>query len=127
MSKFINNLNNYIEHHKIKNTFISKISGIEKNKLSRLLNGKQDIQYEDMEKLAKSLGKDIKYFMQENLVLTKPLYEDTTSIAFYMGSIDDEKKELANVIFDFLEHVDAILGVKKKIEKDSFEVSSYEL
>ncbi|SNT11395.1 hypothetical protein SAMN05446037_104124 [Anaerovirgula multivorans] len=126
MSKFIQNLNDYIEHYNIKNSFIVKLTGIEKNKFSRLLNGKQDIQYEDMEKIANSLGKEISYFMQENLMLTQPQYEESTSIAFYMGAVDEAKKELANQIFDFLEHIDAVLGIQKKIDQDALEVLDYE-
>lgn len=126
MSKFIKNLNYYIEHYNIKNSFIVKMTGIEKNKFSRLLNGKQDIQYEDMEKISVSLGKETTYFMQENLNLTKTQYEDSTSIAFYMGAVDEEKKELANQVFDFLENIDAILGIQKKINQDILEVFDYE-
>ena len=125
MSTFIKNLNKYIEHHGIKNNFISKISGIENNKLYSLLNGIQDIKYEEMDIIAKSLGKDIKYFMQENLDLSEPIYEDKNCITFQTGSVDDEKRELAKNAFDFLEHVDAILGVRKKIEKDSLKISDY--
>lgn len=126
MSKFIHNLSKYIEHYGIKNSFIVKLTGIEKNKFSRLLNGKQDIQYEDMEKISKCLAKEASFFMQDNLKLTQSQYEESTSIAFYMGSVDESKKELANQIFDFLEHIDAILGIQKKIDRDSLEVFDYE-
>lgn len=126
MSKFIQNLSQYIEHYRIKNNFIVKLTGIEKNKFSRLLNGKQDIQYEDMEKISKCLGKEVSFFMEDNMSLTQSKYEESTSIAFYMGAVDESKKELANQIFDFLEHVDAILGIQKKIDKDSCEVLNYE-
>lgn len=125
MSKFIKNLNDYIEHYNIKNSFIVKMTGIEKNKFSRLLNGKQDIQYEDMEKISVSLGKETTYFMQENLNLTKTQYEDSTDIGFYMGAVDEEKKELANQIFDLLDNIDAILGIQKKIDKDSLKLVDY--
>jgi len=126
MTKFMKNLNEYLTHYNIKNSFVSKITGIEKNKLSRLLNNKQGILYEDMELIAKSLGKDISYFMQENLTLKSSGYEEATSIAFYMGAVDEDKKILANEVFDFLEHVDAILGIQKKIDKNALEVVDYE-
>lgn len=125
MSKFIKNLNEYIEYYNIKNSFIVKLTGIEKNKFSRLLNGKQDLQYEDMEKISKSLGKEVSYFIQEELVLFQPEYEESTSIVFYMGDGDEEKKELANEIFDFLENIDAILGIQKKVDQDVLEVFDY--
>jgi transcriptional regulator with XRE-family HTH domain len=125
MTKFINNLNLYIDHYNIKKSFIIKCTGIEKNKFSRLLNGKQGILYEDMEAIAKVLDKEVSYFMQEHLELTAADYKETTLIGFYMGSPDEDKKELANQVFDFLEHVDAILGVRKKMEKDALEVLDY--
>lgn len=125
MSKFIKNINDYIEYYNLKNSFIVKHTGIEKNKFSRLLNGKQDIQYEDMEKISNILGKEITYFMQENLNLTKTKYEDSTAIEFYMGDVDEAKKELANQIFDLLDNIDAILGIQKKIDKDSLKLVDY--
>ncbi|MDK2984757.1 MAG: hypothetical protein PWQ96_399 [Clostridia bacterium] len=125
MGDFINNLNKYINHYGIKKSFIIKQTGIEKNKFSRLLNKKQDILYEDMYTISKVLGKDISYFMQENLDLFSTDYKDSTFIAFYMGTADESKKELANNVFDFLEHIDAILGIRKKLKKDALEVLDY--
>lgn len=125
MSKFIKNLNEYIENYNIKNSFIVKLTGIEKNKFSRLLKGKQDIQYEDMERISKSLGKEVSYFIQEELVLFQPEYEESTSMVFYMGDGDEDKKELANEIFDFLENIDAVLGIQKKVDQDALEVFDY--
>lgn len=125
MSNFIDNINDYINHHGIKKTFIAKRSDIEKNKLSRLLNGKQDILQEDMVKIASVLGKSIEYFMQGELNLQMPDYKDDTSIAFYMGTPDEGKRKLANQTFDFLEHIDVILGMRKKLEKDALEVYDY--
>lgn len=126
MSKFIDNISNYIEHYKIKKNFISKKTGIEQNKLSRILNNIQDVNYEDMTVISKALNKDITYFMQESLILEKASYVESTSISFYMGAVDDGKKQLANIIFDFLENVDAIMGIQKKIDKDALEISTHE-
>lgn len=127
MANFIQNVIEYMGHFKLKNNFVANLAGIEKNKLSRLLNGKQDIQYEDMEAIAKALGQEINYFMQEKLILKQPGYAESTSIAFYMGAVDEEKEQLANQIFDFLEHVDAVLGIRKKINKAALEVHDYKL
>lgn len=125
MVAFIKNLNKYIEHYNIKNSYIIKHTGIEKSKFYRLLNGKQDIQYQDMELISSVLGKEISYFMQDNLDLKSTDYKEATSIGFYLGSPDESKKEMVNQVFDFLEHIDAILGIKKKIAKDALEVSNY--
>ncbi|AEV69879.1 helix-turn-helix transcriptional regulator [Acetivibrio clariflavus] len=122
---FIQNFNEYIDHYGIKQAFIVKRTGIEKNKLSRILNSVQPVTYEDMQSLSNALDKDIKYFLQEKLDLSTPDYKDSASIAFYMGAVDENKEKLANQVFDLLEHIDAILGVRRKLQKDALEVSDY--
>lgn len=119
MTTFIENVNKYLAHYKIKNSFLVKMTKIEKNKLSRLLTEKQNVQLEDMEAISKALSKNISYFMQETLGLQKVEYKEDAHIAFYMGEVDEKKKALANDVFDFLENVDAILGFEKKMKKKS--------
>lgn len=46
-------------------------------------------------------------------------------MVFYMGDGDEDKKELANEIFDFLENIDAVLGIQKKVDQDALEVFDY--
>lgn len=123
---FVQNLNKYISHYKIKQSFIAKRAGIEKNKLSRILNSVQPITYEDMHSISDALDKDIKYFLQEKLDLLAPDYKDSASIAFYMGTADKNKERLANQVFDLLEHIDAIIGIRKKMQKEALEVWDYE-
>lgn len=127
MNIFITNINNYMDHYGIKQSFISTKTGIEKNKLSRILNEKQDILQEDMSKIVMAVNKDIAYFMNDTLELITPNYKESTSIAFYMGTPTKEKEETANLIFDFLENIDAVLGVKDKIKKHSLEVQDSEI
>lgn len=127
MANFVQNLNKYIDHHNIKRSFVAKRAGIEKNKLSRILNNVQDITNEDMIAVAESLDKDIGYFFQADLDLSVREYKESASIAFYMGTADEGKKELANQAFDLLEHIDAIFSIRKKLERDSREASIYGL
>jgi len=122
---FIQNLNKYIDHYGIKQAFISKRAGIEKNKLSRILNSAQPVTYEDMHSISNALDKDIKYFLGEKLDLSTPDYKDSASIAFYMGAVDENKEKLANQVFDLLDYMDAIMGIRKKLERDAVEVSDY--
>lgn len=126
MSNYVKNLNKYINHYKIKKSFIIKKTGIEKNKFSRILNNIQDIYAEDMDVIAEALGKEVSYFTQNEINLTSTDYKDEISIAFYMGSEDTDKIELANQVFDFLEHIDAILSIRKNIEKNSLKDFDYE-
>lgn len=126
MNEFIDNVNKYINHYGIKQTAISLKTGIEKNKLSRLLSKKQGILMEDMDNIAKSLGKSVTYFFND-MELNNIKYDDYTSIAFSMGEPTPEKEDFANIIFDFLEHIDAIMGIPNKIKRYSKEVDYSEL
>ena len=65
MTKFINNLNKYLSEMKIKQNCLSMLTGIDKNKLSRLLTGVQDESGTDMEKIAQALGKDVEFFLKD--------------------------------------------------------------
>ena len=39
MTKFISNVNKYLSEMKIKQSYLSMVTGIDKNKMSRLLTG----------------------------------------------------------------------------------------
>ena len=56
MTKFINNVNIYLSKMKIKQAYLSMVTGIDKNKMSRLLTGVQEESGTDMEKIAQGLG-----------------------------------------------------------------------
>ena len=62
---FINNINEYLRQRKIKHNYIALMTEWDKNNIIRLLNGKADLKWNDMEILAKSLGHDIIYFMED--------------------------------------------------------------
>lgn len=121
MNNYIDNINMYIAHYGIKQSFLSLKSGIQKDKLNRLLNQKQEISAPDMERIAKALGKSAEYFLKD-MNLKSIDYTDSTSIAFYMGKPTKEIQEFSNKVFDFLEHVDIIVGMNKKIKKYSSKV-----
>ena len=59
MTKFISNVNKYLSEMKIKQSYLSMVTGIDKNKMSRLLTGSQEESGTDMEKIARGLGKSI--------------------------------------------------------------------
>lgn len=120
MNKYIDNINMYITHYGIKQSFLALKSEIQKDKLNRILNQKQEISASDMERIAKALGKSTEYFLK-NMNLKPIDYTDSTAIAFYMGEPTKEIQEFSNKVFDFLEHVDIIVGMNKKIKKYSSE------
>ena len=63
MTRYIDNVNAYLSQMKIKQTYISLKTGIDKNKLSRILTGIQDVSAADMEKIANALGKKIAFLL----------------------------------------------------------------
>lgn len=69
MSKYIENVNTYLTQMKIKQTFISLKTGIDKNKLSRILTGTQNITDLDMEKIANALGQKTEYFLSDDFFI----------------------------------------------------------
>lgn len=54
--------------------------------------------HEEVDKISKSLGKDIKYFMQDNLALSETIYEDPKFIIFHTDSVDFKKRISKNYI-----------------------------
>ena len=76
MTKFINNVNKYLSEMKIKQTYLSMITGIDKNKISRILTGAQEESGTDMEKIARGLGKTVEFFGQtQSISRTWELYQ----------------------------------------------------
>ena len=62
MTKFISNVNKYLSEMKIKQSYLSMVTGIDKNKMSRLLTGSQEESGTDMEKVHVDLGKVLDFF-----------------------------------------------------------------
>jgi transcriptional regulator with XRE-family HTH domain len=116
MTLFINNFNSYIDHMKIKQIYLSKLCGIEKNKLSRILNGLQDETGADMERLADAVGKRVDYFLTESFELP-PLDEASQGkIAFYAGNPSKKQEIMANDLVEMIENIDQVLSAKKRFE-----------
>lgn len=119
MKKFVRNVNTYIERHKIKLNFIAKYSGIDKKRLLRIKNYEEEISIEEIEKISKLLGKESSYFIHESLTFDDIDYNKNFKIQFNMDYVCCEKRRLANQVFEFLENIDAILGVQKKIDRNN--------
>ena len=62
MTKFISNVNKYLLEMKIKQNYLSMITGIDKKKMSRLLTGSQDESGSDMEKNCSGIRKECGIF-----------------------------------------------------------------
>lgn len=115
MSRYIDNVNRFIEEKKIKQTYVSMKSGIEIRKLSRILSGVQDVNSTDMESIAFALGHDATYFMAENFVvegMEENVYQEA---AFYVGGASGAQKLLASNLIELLECADEILSAQDDV------------
>ena len=83
MTKFINNVNKYLSEMKIKQTYLSMITGIDKNKISRILTGAQEESGTDMEKIARGLGKTVEFFLADTIYIPQIGTVSANKIAFY--------------------------------------------
>ncbi len=111
MNIFIENLNVYLSEKKIKNAYISLLTGWDKSKVSRVLNGEVDIKMEDASILASSLGKDISFFLRNKEDIKKEALA-SESFAFYAGHLDREDQEVAANLLDMFRYYDALVNLE---------------
>ena len=111
MSKFVENVNYYISQRKIKKKYISMKSGIEINKVYRLLNGRQQPTEADMKKIASALGKDIVFFLGDT-----PEVPAISSLGkrevLYAKEPTEEQRNLFEGVREFIETVDIVVSAK---------------
>ena len=95
MTKFISNVNKYLSEMKIKQSYLSMVTGIDKNKMSRLLTGSQEESGTDMEKIARGLGKSIGFFLKESMSISQVGSSSMNKIAFYAGEHSKKQEQIA--------------------------------
>ena len=114
MTKFMKNVNNYLSEMKIKHTYLSMVTGIEKNKLSRLLNGIQEESGIDMEKIAEALGKKIDFFLSETCAASEISGFSHNKITFYAGEPTEKQEKIVNELMELMENIDEVLSAKSR-------------
>lgn len=116
MTKFVSNLNTYLSEMKIKQTYLSLITGIDKNKLSRLLTGSQDESGTDMEQIAQALGKNIEFFLADSFTIPKENSFAVNKIEFYAGEPSDKQAEIASLLMELMENIDEVISAKSRFK-----------
>lgn len=116
MSNFVGNVKQYLKEMKIKQSYLSLITDMDKNKISRLLSGNQNIKAVDMEKIASALGKPVEFFQADSICLPTIAEVGRKQIAFYAGNPTKEQEILAEKLIDFVENMDEILSTKYHFE-----------
>ncbi|MCD8021516.1 MAG: helix-turn-helix transcriptional regulator [Lachnospiraceae bacterium] len=123
MTKFIENVNTFISQLKIKQTYISEISGIDTKKLSRILTGVQDASSADMEKIAQALGKTPEFFWGESFFAPVILNFMPEKVEFYAGDPTKAQEEMADKLVQLMENIDKVLSAKwvlKRIDLEEY-------
>ena len=115
MTKFVENVNDYLSQMKIKQTYISLKTGMDKNKLSRILTGKQKkVDTNDMELIANALGYKMEFFWAEDFEVSNGVEVSAVEYAFYAGEPTKQQQEFAMKLIDLIENVDEVLGAKDR-------------
>lgn len=111
MNIFIRNVNQFLDERNIKQNYISMLTGWDKSKVSRILNGGKDITYSEMETLAEALGQDIEFFMgnTEDMRVKNTTREQ---IACFAGQLEDDDLETAHLLVELFQFYDALTGVE---------------
>lgn len=112
MSLFVTNLKNYLATTKIKQKYISRKSGIEENKLSRILNGVQEPGCSEMELISTAIGKSINFFLVENPVFKTEYAEYSPKISFYAGNPNSQQTKVADNLLELMENIDLVLSAE---------------
>lgn len=116
MTKFISNVNRYLSEMKIKQTYLSMITGIEKNKISRLLTGSQEESGSDMEKIARGLGKSVEFFLADSISIPQAGSFAMNKIAFYAGEPSEKQEQIAQQLMELMENIDEVMSAKSRFE-----------
>lgn len=116
MTKFIRNLNTYLSGMKIKRTYLGMITGIEKNKLSRILSGSQAETGADMETIAHALGRDVEFFLSDSFAVPQIGGFTRNKIAFYAGNPSEKQERIARCLMELMENVDEVISAKSRFE-----------
>ncbi len=114
MTKFIINVNKYLSEMRIKQAYLSMITGIDKNKMSRLLTGTQEESGSDMEKIAQGLGKRVEFFLADTVIVPRINTSTINKIAFYAGEPSGEQEQIANQLMELMENIDEVLSAKSR-------------
>lgn len=116
MTKFISNVNKYLSEMKIKQTYLSMVTGIDKNKMSRLLTGSQEESGTDMEKIARGLGKSVEFFLADSINIPQVGTFAINKIAFYAGEPSCKQEQVAKQLMELMENIDEVLSAKRRFE-----------
>ncbi len=111
MNIFINNIKTYLDERKLRQNYVSLITGWSTAKVSRILKGESGISDEDKTVLAEALGFDVRFFMGNNDDMKlKP--QVNSQLAFFAGDVTEEEKKTASSLVDMFRFYDSIVNLQ---------------
>ena len=113
MAIFMENYKKYCKENGYKQKFVALKTGMSEAKVSRLFKGEQEANEQDMELLSKAFMKFPVFFMQEGFD-EKIFIPETSAAEFYLGEAAGRMKEYTDKLIEFVECVDAILGIRPR-------------
>ena len=111
MSKFIENVKNYLDVRNIRQTYVSLMTGWDRSRVSKVLSGTIELKESEAEFLAKALGHDMTYFLTGSVEQYREL-EANGQLAFFAGTLEDEDKEIADKLVEMFRFYDALAMIE---------------
>ena len=107
MSKFIENVKKYLDVRKIRQTYVSLMTGWDKSRVSKILSGTIDLKESEAEFLAETLGHDMEYFLSDSVEEFEEL-ETNGQLAFFAGTLKEQDKKTADKLVEMFRFYDAL-------------------
>lgn len=111
MSKFIENVKTYLNTRNIRQTYVSLMTGWDKSRVSKVLNGTIELKESEAEFLAKALGHDMTYFLANSVEQYRES-EDNGQLAFFAGTLKEEDKKIADKLVEMFRFYDALTMIE---------------
>ena len=111
MSKFIENVKIYLDVRNIRQTYVSLMTGWEKSRVSKVLNGTIELKESEAEFLAKALGHEMAYFLSDSVKEYRK-FEDNGRLAFFAGTLAEDDKKTADKLVEMFRFYDALTMVE---------------
>lgn len=113
MAVFMENYKNYCRENGYRQKFVALKTGMTEAKVSRLFKGEQEVNEQDMELLSEAFMKKPDFFMQEKFY-EKVFLPEASAAEFYLGEAAERMKEYTDKLIEFVECMDAILGIRPR-------------
>lgn len=111
MSKFIESVKDYLDVRNIRQTYVSLMTGWDKSRVSKVLNGTIELKESEAEFLAKALGHDMTFFLASSVEEYREI-DGNGQLAFFAGTLEEEDKKIADKLVEMFRFYDALTMIE---------------